>query len=493
MFRFFEVLPGALAWMTLLGLIFLSWRLPTAVAFFIILFDLYWLLKTIYLFFHLRYSFLEMRKNLKINWLKKIQEEKIADWEKIYHLVIFPMYREPYELIRQSFLSLLKTNYPKEKIFAVLAVEERGGQKDLEVALRIQKEFGESFGAFLYTVHPAQIPGELAGKGSNETWAARQVKEKIIDPRGIPYSQVLVSVFDSDTQVGPDYFAILVYKFLTFPNGRHSSFQPIPLYINNFYKTNAFARLIAFSTTFWQLMQQSRKEQLVTFSSHSLPFEALVEVGFWQTNIVSEDSRIFFQCFNYFSGDWQTVPLFYPVYMDAVSGKNFWEAVRNLYRQQRRWAWGVENIPYALTDFIRNKMIPLKKKLSWVYILFEGFYSWAVSSLIIFLFGWLPLMLGGSEFRATVISYNLPRLTGFLMRLSTTGIIISAVLSIVLSAPRLRDFKKYYYVLYCLQWFLLPFVFIIFSSLPALEAQTRLMLGGRLRLGFWKTPKANRS
>ena len=70
-------------------------------------------------------------------------------------------------------------------------------------------------------------------------------------------------------------------------------------------------------------MQESRPEQLVSFSSHSMSLKALVEVGFWETDIVSEDSRIFFQCLSHYKGDWRAEPLLYPVYMDAVIGENF--------------------------------------------------------------------------------------------------------------------------------------------------------------------------
>ena len=53
------------------------------------------------------------------------------------------------------------------------------------------------------------------------------------------------------------------------------------------------ARVVSFSSTFWLTMQQERPERQVTFSSHSMSFKTLVEVAFWQSNIVSEDSRIF--------------------------------------------------------------------------------------------------------------------------------------------------------------------------------------------------------
>ena len=61
MTRFFEFLPGALAWGTFALMLVLSRYAPAGVAVFIILFDIYWLLKTVYLSLHLRSTFGLMR------------------------------------------------------------------------------------------------------------------------------------------------------------------------------------------------------------------------------------------------------------------------------------------------------------------------------------------------------------------------------------------------------------------------------------------------
>lgn len=486
--RIFELIPGLAAWVTLLGLIFLSWRLPQVVVIFILLYDLYWILKLFYLFLHLRYAFSKMRKNLKIDWLKKLEGEG-SSWQNIRHLIVLPMYGEPYEVVEQSFQSLIDANYPKEKLLVLLACEERGGAGDRATAERIKEKFGSRFGGFMTTFHPADLPGEMPGKGSNEAWAVKHAIPELVDGKGIRYEDVLVSVFDIDTRTAPDYFGVLSHYFLKAPHPLRSSYQPIPLFTNNLGEAKFFARLVGFSSSFWHLMQSSRPEQLVTFSSHSLPLKALMDVGFWETNLVSEDSRIFFQCLAHYKGDWRTVPLFYPVYMDAVAGKSFFEAMKNLYKQQRRWAWGAENFVYAARDFEKTSGIPAKVRRFWLWTQFDGFYSWSTSSFIIFLFGVLPNVLGNEHFRSSLLSYNLPRMTGIILNLSTIGIIVSAVLSIILMAPRMSGFKKRYYLYYLLEWALMPIVFIIFGAIPALDAQTRLMIGGKARLGYWRTPK----
>lgn len=485
--RLFEFFPGTLSWTTLLLVVFLSWLKPVWIAYFIIIFDVYWLCKSIYLSFHLRSTFQRMREVMKINWRERL--DIFAHWKSIHHLVILPMATEPYEVVLDSFASLAKSNYPLEKLLVVLAIEERAGQEAKITAEKIMQEFSNSFPNLMTTIHPADLPGEIPGKGSNESWSAKEAKEKMIDRLGIPHDDVLVSVFDVDTQIYPDYFGCLTYNFLTAEHPQRSSYQPIPFFTNNIYQAPALARVISFSATFWQMMQQSRPERLTTFSSHAMPLKALIEIGYWQKDIVSEDSRIFWQCYLHYSGDWRVVPLFYPVSMDANVAPTFWGTMVNLYKQQRRWAWGAENVPYMFDGFRKNKKIPLRTKLYWSFHGIEGFHSWATNSLIIFALGWLPVLIGTGDFNSSVLSYNLPNITRWIMSLASLGIVSSAVLSVMLLPPKPEGIRIRHYALYLLQWGLMPITLILFGAFPALEAQTRLMLGGRYRLGFWVTPK----
>ena len=218
LYRAFEMLPAALAWVTIIGIFAASRFTPVAASFFVIAFDIYWLFKTVFLSLHLRAGYNQMQRHLKTDWMVKLRdlqtynlELKTSDWRDIRHLIILPFYRESYEVMRHGLEAFAANSYPKERMFIVLGVEERAGPEARAAAVRLEHEFKNTFAKFLTVVHPADLPGEIAGKGSNETFAAKKAKADIIDPAGIPYERVIVSSFDSDTIVPPHYFAILTY------------------------------------------------------------------------------------------------------------------------------------------------------------------------------------------------------------------------------------------------------------------------------------------
>jgi len=220
-----------------------------------------------------------------------------------------------------------------------------------------------------------------------------------------------------------------------------------------------------------------------------MPFKILEEVGY-PKNVVSDDSRIFWKAYLFYDGNYNVTPLYYPVSMDAVLAKNLPRTIINQYRQQRRWAWGAENIPYLFFGFFKNRKISFFEKLRRSIDILDGFWSWSTSSLLIFFLGWLPLILGGERFNLTIFAYNLPRLTRNLMTLAMTGMLISGILSLLMLPPKPKNSNFLKNLSTVFQWLLLPLTLIFFGALPALDAQTRLMLGKHLE--FWATEKTRK-
>ncbi len=487
LFRLLEILPGALTWSTFALVILASIFKPVWAAVFIIAFDLYWLLKTVHLSFHHYYNWKRLKHNMALNWQEMLTHLK---YEHLHHMIILPYYTESLEVIEGSIKSLLSSKYKKSKMMIVLASEMRAGDEAYQFALLMQKKYGDQFGHFIISRHPSGLEGEIKGKGPNISWAAEFARVEILDKHNISYDDVIVSAFDIDTVVGDQYFGCLTWHFVTHETPYNVSFQPIPLYNNNVWETPAISRVAAMTSTFWQMIQQERPEKLVTFSSHSLSFKALYEVGYWQKNMISDDSRIFFNLFLLKDGDYGVVPLSYAVSMDANLAPTLFQTVKNIYKQHFRWMWGVENIPYILFGFIKNKKIPLKKKFEHAFVQLEGFWSNATNPLMILVLGWLPIILGGSEFRDSVLSYNLPHITQYLMTISLVGLILSVIISASLlpKFPKQMKQKRLRWIPLTLQWIFVPLTIIVFGSIPGIHAQTRLMLGKYVG-EFWVTPK----
>jgi len=262
------------------------------------------------------------------------------------------------------------------------------------------------------------------------------------------------------------------------------------MFFNNIWDSPLLMRLVAMNTTFWMMMEQSKPEKLVTFSSHSMSFKTLVEIGYWDTDVVSEDAHIFWQCFMHFDGRYRVEPLLIPVYMDTVLAGTFKQSIINQYKQQRRWAYGVEDVPYIHLNLISNKKISVFKKIKFGFWSLEGYHAWATNAIIIFLLGWLPILLGGDHFTHTVLAQSLPKVTQILMTVAMLGMVISATVNIMIM-PERPDGKKGKKIASILtQWIFLPVTTILLGAIPAFESQTKLMLGKYM--GFWVTEKVRK-
>ncbi len=486
-YRILEIIPGFLVWTTLIGLVILSFVNTIWAIYFIIVFDVYWLVRIVYMIIYMVYSWRKYAKSIKIDWQKKLEKEKKDEWKKIYHLLVLPTYLEPYEVLEETFNHLIKVKYPLNKFIVVLTGEERDKDNFEKYAQKIKKKFGDKFYKLIIHIHKKDIPGDLPGKGSNSHWAGKKAKE-FIDKEGIPYENIIVSNFDVDTWTHPQYFSYLTYTFLNNPNRLRASYQPVAIYNNNIWDSPALIRIVHNSTTFWLFTDLARPERLFTFSSHSMSFKALVDVGFWQRDIVTEDSRICLQGMVHYNGDYEVVPMYIPVSMDTAYEGTFWGSLVNQYKQIRRWAYGVENFPYMVWNMWGNKKISLFKKSRYIWNQLEGTYSWATAPLIILIMGWLPLHIAGEDVQGTVLAQNAPIILKYLMNLAMIGLLFSAFLGLVILPPKPKNHKAYEYLIMIAQWILFPYSMIIFGSIPAVDAQTRLMIGHYM--GFNVTKKS---
>ncbi|HBL39627.1 TPA: hypothetical protein DDZ10_03055 [Candidatus Uhrbacteria bacterium] len=135
--------------------------------------------------------------------------------------------------------------------------------------------------------------------------------------------------------------------------------------------------------------------------------------------------------------------------------------------------------------FQRSKGISLWTKARYWFKHLEGMYTWATAPILIFLMGWLPLNLAGSD--PSVLVQGAQQTLSWIMGFAMIGIVATGVLSMFVLPVRPHTVKRYNWLIMAAQWALLPVTILLFSALPAIDAQTRLMFGKYL--GFQVTKK----
>lgn len=475
-YRLYEILPGLSVWVTLVLSIVLSFLYPLAMIYFIIVFDVYWVLKVLNFSLYLVIAWFRHRRVKKVNWDERLRAD-ISDYKKYRHVVFLTLYNEDWAVVKTSLESIMVGVYDPAAFTIVVAGEEKTRAHFAKIYEHVKETCGDRVAEVVGTLHPVNLPDEIPGKGSNLHYAEQELK-KYIDARGWNYDEIIATVFDIDTVVYRQYFSYLTYVFATHPRPTRSSYQPIAMYNNNLWESPAVLRLMAFGTTFWMFTTLARQDALVTFSSHSLSWRALVDAGFHDKRIVSEDSRIFYQCLLAYNGDYEVTPLYVPVSMDTVRDDRWWQSMKNLYRQQRRWAWGVEHVPFLLWEFRqKGRLIPWWKKVKWVFIEWEGKWSWCLIALLITILGRLPMYVAPESVKQSALYFNAPHVLERLMMVAMIGMLLSALLSFPLLPPRPRSHPRHAYLTMLAQWLLLPVSLIVISAIPAIDAVTHLMLG----------------
>lgn len=236
-------------------------------------------------------------------------------------------------------------------------------------------------------------------------------------------------------------------------------------------------RLTAMGSSFWQLIVATRPSRLRNFSAHAQSLEALIRVDFWSKTTIVEDGHQFWRTYYKFNGRHEVVPMYVPIYQDAVLASDFKSTMKEQYLQKKRWAWGASDIPYVMEHTFGNTKIPFIDRWANALILWEAHLTWATTSVVLATSAWLPLLLN-PKFRDTVLAFHFPIVYSRLLEMAWIGMITTLIISTLLVPPH-RGKKPIGRII--LDWIFtpiaLPFTNIAFSSIPALEAQTRLMLG----------------
>ncbi len=509
-YRFFEMMPAILSYGTIILLITLSFLSPLLAAIYLLILIITLLVKAVGIAAHTIGGHRRLKKAQSIDWSERLRqlEDPAKSYEKlkghakefstkvhehnlarmaatpalfpkpsvIYNAVIIATYNESYEVLEPTIRSLIDTTYDNKHLIVVLAYEERGGPETEKNAHRLQKEFGNHFKAFHIVKHPADLPGEVIGKGSNITYAGFFLKDWL-QKQSISYSDVIVTTIDSDNRPHQKYFDYVTYEYIVHENRKRYSYQPIILFLNNIWDAPAPMRVIATGNSFWNIISSMRPHLLRNFASHSQPMDALVEMNFWSTRTIVEDGHHYWRSYFHFDGKYDVMPINVPIFVDAVLSDTYLKTLKAQFTQLRRWAYGASDIPFVATRvFSRRRQVPFWASFTRLIRLVDSHVTWASLAVIVAFGGWMPLLIN-QEAARDIAAHQLPVVIGNIQRVAMIGLFITIFLSLKMLPPRPERYKRRHSVFMVTQWVLMPVTAVIYNSFAAFTAQTHLLLG----------------
>ena len=475
--RFIEVIPGALTWLVITSPVWLALKLPFFVAYLVLLADLYWFFTAFRIAILVIIGYRRMRRAEATDWLTRLKEDFPSPWQPLYHLAVIPTFKEELPILETTFAALAASDFPRERIFVALGLEQRDGERGQDVARSIMTKYGAAFGGIWITVHPDGLPGEVRGPATNRNFALRNALKEFAK-RNIPYQEVLVTTLDADFAVHPHFLSGVTHAYLSTPAEVRlkRSFTGVFLYNNNYWQTATPMRIMASGTAFWQLSEMVWSDKYINFASMTINLATLVDLDFWIPDRVNDDAGFYWKAYYHFQGDYKVIPHYLPISADAVQDASLVKSLQNQYLQLKRWAYGVEHIPFFVKSYFTHTSMPFWDKADKLLFIFWIYVKWGTLVFLI-TFGGLLIPLVSPEFRQSVVSYNLNTLASWLLTAAFFGLFSTAIVSEKVVPPRPKEWNIIWRIWSYIQWILLPLVLVTIASVPALDAQTRLMFG----------------
>lgn len=471
-----EIATPLISWILLTSPFWASFIIPNVVVYFIFIFDLYFLYKASALGINSFRSYLKIRSSTKTNWIEKMRSEKL-DYSKLLHVIFIPTYKEPLAILQRTLTFLAEQEFPSGQLIVVLAGEKREAAFE-EKAKILKSEFSNFFHEIIITTHTLK-EGEVAGKSSNQNYAAGIVKA-YIENNSLDKNFITATSCDADVSIHPKYFSNLSYLFLKNPNRYTRFWQGALVFYNNIWRVPFFVRVVHTIYSIVDVAELMRAQTNFIYSSYSASWVLMEKTGFWDPDVISEDWHLFFKAFFATQGEVEIEAIFLPLFGDAVESSSYWGSFTAQYQQNRRWAWGAVDIGYALKQFlVHRKVISIPNFILRFTKALEQHLLWPVNWWIVTLGATLPPLLN-KQFQLTTQGYYLPKLSGLILTCSTGFLIFVIIVDWLLKPPRPESVKKTFFITTFLQYLLLPIVSFLFGALPGMDAHTRILLGKRL-------------
>lgn len=441
--------------------------------------DVYWLRRTIITVLAVNRSLGRLQATEAVDWWQRCLDLQPPGGgptpAEVVHCALIPTYTERYEVLRATIEALVAQNYPpQQRVVAIITrVTDTGGWENVA---RLRDEFGHLFRGFIHIKDPL-LPGIVVGKSAAMAYGGPVLKAAC-DEMGLDPSRTLVTDLDSDFRLHPQYFAYVTHEFCSAGDRLTSIWQPVPVFLNNLWRVPTAVRVMATAATQWQMFLHQNPHRLVMFSSYTMSLRLLDEVGYWDSDVIPEDSRFFWKSFFRYGDSLNVRPAFLPVFGDAPRARTYTSTHVSQYNQIKRWAWGATDVPYVTSRMLSHPEITVRLRVRRYLNLVYNHLTWTTLPVLLFFGGALPALIDldySLSTEASVIGWATAGILTFTF-FNTFGLIrVDAAM-----CPKPAEWPWWRRRLADTQLFLYPVVGLALSVIPALEAQTRLMFGAYL-------------
>ncbi|KHN95330.1 uncharacterized protein MAM_06834 [Metarhizium album ARSEF 1941] len=272
----------------------------------------------------------------------------------VIHAIIIPNYKEEMDCLKET-LEVLASHSQARRCYDVhLGMEQREVEAESK-ALKLVSEFTYKFRSIDFSIHPADIPGEAAGKGSNLAWSARKVSVKY--SLGMRWNVILTGI-DADSHLSPSYFTNITSMHHAYPDTASTTLYAAPIIFDR--NAHSVPAIVRVADILWCAAGMSGlyKGSAIAppTSVYSLPLALVDRVGGWDCDAeaIGEDLHMYIKCFFAVNGNLTCRTVLSPVSQSNVTGggkggfRGAMADIKARYKQALRHMWGALDTGFAL-------------------------------------------------------------------------------------------------------------------------------------------------
>lgn len=300
------------------------------------------------------------------NW--SLEVEKASGAYEVQHYVIIPSYKEGFAVLDATVRAVAESMLARRCIRVVLAMEERDPEAK-SVANKLLLKWHDSFLEMFSTYHPAGLPGEVAGKSSNTSWAFKEVSRRArslqLDP-----GRTVVSVNDADCLWHPNYFEAVTLDILRMglTESAWLIWQAPQLQLRNAFSVPLPTKMTGYASALFEIGGlRCSWDVHFCYSCYTMLLVLADNVGGWDVDVIAEDQHMFCKCFFasiHHSGleaqkpKLRLQPVFLPIksyLVEDACGSTTWQgyygSLKARFVQARRHCQGVNEFSYVLLQW----------------------------------------------------------------------------------------------------------------------------------------------